>query len=219
MKVQKINKWFTLIELLVVITIIGILATGATTVYTSQIQKARDTTRLNDAKALVSAVEMIYQDKAEYPAKDEWFVGKISLYIQQFPKDPKHGQTCNQTGKPAALTWDVACAYAYNVWDDINDIDNWAYEISTALENSWNIKAKGQWDGWEDDSRYEVWLLKSWNGKADLTTYVETGDVAKANKWICIADWTLVVSGNFDSGYTVPKEDSTTALSACGTSS
>jgi prepilin-type N-terminal cleavage/methylation domain-containing protein len=46
------KKAFTLIELLVVITIIGILATGATAVYTSQIQKARDTTRINDIEAL-----------------------------------------------------------------------------------------------------------------------------------------------------------------------
>lgn len=48
------KKGFTLIELLVVITIIGILATGATAVYTSQIQKARDTTRINDLKTLQS---------------------------------------------------------------------------------------------------------------------------------------------------------------------
>lgn len=46
------TRGFTLIELLVVITIIGILATGATATYTSQIQKARDTTRINDVKAL-----------------------------------------------------------------------------------------------------------------------------------------------------------------------
>jgi len=66
MKLQN-KKGFTLIELLVVITIIGILATGATTVYTSQIQKARDTTRINDIKALQSAVEQVYQDSGEYP--------------------------------------------------------------------------------------------------------------------------------------------------------
>lgn len=47
-----VQKGFTLIELLVVITIIGILATGAVTVYTSQIQKARDTTRISDIKAI-----------------------------------------------------------------------------------------------------------------------------------------------------------------------
>jgi len=52
---RKLNKLaFTLIELLVVITIIGILATGATTVYTSQIQKARDATRLTDINAIKS---------------------------------------------------------------------------------------------------------------------------------------------------------------------
>jgi general secretion pathway protein G len=69
MKLQTQRKFlgFTLIELLVVITIIGILATGATTVYTSQIQKARDTTRINDVKALQSGIEQFYQDKAEYP--------------------------------------------------------------------------------------------------------------------------------------------------------
>jgi general secretion pathway protein G len=61
MKLQD-KKGFTLIELLVVITIIGILATGATTVYTSQIQKARDTTRISDMKALQSAIEQVYQD-------------------------------------------------------------------------------------------------------------------------------------------------------------
>ena len=58
MNLEKIKtgskKAFTLIELLVVITIIGILATGATAVYTSQIQKARDTTRINDLEAFKS---------------------------------------------------------------------------------------------------------------------------------------------------------------------
>jgi len=52
---------------LVVITIIGILATGATATYTSQIQKARDTTRINDVKALQSGVEQSYQDASQYP--------------------------------------------------------------------------------------------------------------------------------------------------------
>jgi general secretion pathway protein G len=63
---------FTLIELLVVITIIGILATGAVTMYTSQIQKARDTTRINDQKALQSAIEQVYQDNTEYVHADEF---------------------------------------------------------------------------------------------------------------------------------------------------
>ncbi len=44
------SRGFTLIELLVVITIIGILATGGVGVFTQQIQKARDTTRITDLK-------------------------------------------------------------------------------------------------------------------------------------------------------------------------
>jgi type IV pilus assembly protein PilA len=52
MKLQNTKLGFTLIELLVVITIIGILATGAVSVYTSQIQKARDSTRLTDIGAV-----------------------------------------------------------------------------------------------------------------------------------------------------------------------
>lgn len=68
MTLKNSTRGFTLIELLVVITIIGILATGATSVYTSQIQKARDTTRINDIKALQSGIEQAYQDNSAYPA-------------------------------------------------------------------------------------------------------------------------------------------------------
>ena len=67
MKIKNIIKGFTLIELLVVITIIGILATGATAVYTSQIQKARDSNRVTDIKSLQGAVEQAYADLSEYP--------------------------------------------------------------------------------------------------------------------------------------------------------
>jgi prepilin-type N-terminal cleavage/methylation domain-containing protein len=52
MKLQNTKLGFTLIELLVVITIIGILATGATSIYTSQIQKARDSTRITSISAI-----------------------------------------------------------------------------------------------------------------------------------------------------------------------
>jgi len=90
---------FTLIELLVVITIIGILATGATTVYTSQIQKARDTTRVNDVKALQSGVEQFYQDQSEYPVAGDFNItdGAIKSYVPKLPQDPKNTQNCNNS--------------------------------------------------------------------------------------------------------------------------
>lgn len=67
MRFTQNTKGFTLIELLVVITIIGILAVGGTATYTSQIQKARDSTRMTDLSALRSGIEQYYQDYAEYP--------------------------------------------------------------------------------------------------------------------------------------------------------
>ena len=90
------TRGFTLIELLVVITIIGILATGATTVYTSQIQKARDTTRISDVKALQSGIEQAYQDASVYPASGAAFSG-VAIYTPKFPKDPKTGQSTANT--------------------------------------------------------------------------------------------------------------------------
>lgn len=95
---MKNTRGFTLIELLVVITIIGILATGATATYTSQIQKARDTTRINDVTTLQSGIEQYYQDDSEYPTLDTTAFGSggILKYMPRLPKDPKNGQPCAQ---------------------------------------------------------------------------------------------------------------------------
>jgi hypothetical protein len=70
------------------------LATGATAVYTSQIQKARDTTRLNDVDALKSGVEQYYQDFSAYPTTAA-FTG-ITTYTPKLPADPKTKQPCNK---------------------------------------------------------------------------------------------------------------------------
>lgn len=61
------TRGFTLIELLVVITIIGILATGAVTAFTTQIQKARDSTRLSDINKISGAIETYNLDNAVFP--------------------------------------------------------------------------------------------------------------------------------------------------------
>lgn len=143
---------FTLIELLVVITIIGILATGATTVYTSQIQKARDTTRITDLKALESGIEQYYQDDTQYPQGGASWVATSGLsvtdYLPTLAEDPKHNQTCNAS----------RCGYIYAVWADSVGIERWAYEISTAFENEGNrlSKADDINDNWDDENRLEL---------------------------------------------------------------
>lgn len=142
---------FTLIELLVVITIIGILATGATTVYTSQIQKARDTTRVNDIKALQAGIEQSYQDKGTYPnagldiGTSQQGFADVTQYTPKLPKDPKTGQ------KSTNSNFD----YTYAVAGDTNGIPGQSYEVSTTFENSGNIDSKAEGDGGTDDFRLE----------------------------------------------------------------
>lgn len=158
MKLQN-KKGFTLIELLVVITIIGILATWATTVYTSQIQKARDTTRINDMKALQAAVEQVYQDSWEYPHPSKFSDrSEISAatYLPKMPRDPKNWQTCNSKWKTWA-TPSAACVYSYAVWPDANNINYWSYILSTWFESVWKVDSDWTRDAWKHNWRWETW--------------------------------------------------------------
>lgn len=165
---QTMKKGFTLIELLVVITIIGILATGAVTVYTSQIQKARDTTRISSVKGLQSGIEQFYQDVSEYPVgRDGWWDGgqagsntTVNDYVPNLAEDPKHNNTCNGS----------RCGYVYNAGADSNGITNGAYEISTAFENQGNVDNKADKDDGEDGDRLELGILKTGTSDADIVT-------------------------------------------------
>lgn len=176
MKLQN-KKGFTLIELLVVITIIGILATGATATYTSQIQKARDTTRVNDIKALQAGIEQLYQDNWAYPAKTsaDFGSGWVGKYVERFPSDSKTTQSCNK--------WSLAnatpCDYLYAVKNDSNDVQNQNYNISTWFENSWNVSAKAEnaKDNWVMANRYEAWVwLNTFTALVNTVTKIWTSD-------------------------------------------
>lgn len=146
MKLQRTKLGFTLIELLVVITIIGILATWATTVYTSQIQKARDSVRLTDVTALKWGIEQFYQDSWEYP--DAWTFVNVKEYVPKMPQDPK---SSNASGNSVF-------DYLYNVSTDSNTIPAQEYEVSTHFEQQGNITSKAQTDWWDDDFRLESWI-------------------------------------------------------------
>lgn len=58
---------FTLIELLVVISIIGVLAALGVASYTTAQRQSRDTRRLGDVRAIVTALEQYYTDYGRYP--------------------------------------------------------------------------------------------------------------------------------------------------------
>jgi prepilin-type N-terminal cleavage/methylation domain-containing protein len=153
---------FTLIELLVVITIIWILATSAVGIYTTQIKKARDSTRTTDIKAIEQAVMQFYQDKNVYPnTYSDWIAEdstSVKNYVQVLPWDSKSGETCLGTGTTTTI-----CDYIYNVWADKNGISNWAYKLSIWFEDEWNRgkSATNTNDMWNDDIRYEIWSWKS----------------------------------------------------------
>lgn len=184
MILQTAKKGFTLIELLVVITIIGILATWATATYTSQIQKARDSVRLTDIKALQSWVEQVYQDTSEYPYSTT-FATQIVTYVPKIPSDPKHGQPCNDWGTPANAP---ECAYTYVTWPDDSGILFWEYEVTTAFENPWNVSTKAATDWgwtWVETTRLELGLDIANNDSSTAAANVITSVVT----WACTAAW------------------------------
>jgi len=191
------KKAFTLIELLVVITIIGILATWATAVYTSQIQKGRDATRISSLEALRGWAEQYYQDSTQYPDKWASFSG-ITIYVPKLPLDPK--------------SWDwtanTSFDYTYNVWADSNWISNQLYEFSSWLENTWNVTSKATKDWWDDNFRLEVWIILDaplaistnvvW--KQALTTWINwnpTANTCVAAWWTSVAWWTACAAWNW----------------------
>ena len=94
---MKTTKGFTLIELLVVITIIGILATGASAVYTSAQEKARNAVIKSDLAVMRSAIELTATDKGYYPGHTDGadaaaslplFAANIATYLPVIPTTP-----------------------------------------------------------------------------------------------------------------------------------
>ena len=200
MKLQSIKKGFTLIELLVVITIIGILATGAVGIYTSQIQKARDSTRITSLNALKGAVEQVYQDTFEYPHAYS-FASEVAPYLENMPSDPKHAQPCNNSLNP---TNGVDCGFAYIAAEDSNGILYGSFELSTAFENQGNVSSKARdGDNWDDNSRLEIWSLTNTN-----STLVNEDAISNEETWACTPagavaattawDTLIIINGNPD---------------------
>lgn len=177
------NKAFTLIELLVVITIIWILATWAVTVYTSQIQKWRDATRISSLESLRGWIEQYYQDDSEYPEKTAF--SWIKVYVPVLPKDPK----THQANKNTSLE------YAYNVWEDDNGIANQIYEVSCWFENSGNNDNKAAKDWGNDPYRLEVWIvIKDWDTAINTSikwALKEESFASWVESWnpICVTSW------------------------------
>jgi prepilin-type N-terminal cleavage/methylation domain-containing protein len=138
------TRGFTLIELLVVITIIGILATGGTAVFTTQIQKARDSTRQSDMAQYATATEQYLSDNTTYPAV-AGYTWSVAKYMSKLTKDPRNGDATCKTNVGTL----ISCGYYYNVSANSDGLTQMVYKLWATLENQWNINkfASGTADG------------------------------------------------------------------------
>src|SRR3954467_5245394 len=66
---KKRQSGFTIVELLIVIVVIGILAGLVITTFSGIQQKARDTERETDIKALHGQIEAFWAQKGYYPSR------------------------------------------------------------------------------------------------------------------------------------------------------
>lgn len=106
------TKGFTLIELLVVITIIGILATGATAVYSGAQQKARDSIRENDVAAMSSAMELSASDSTD-STPYATTAAELVVFLATTPEAPSQS---DESGSEAYYAVKIESnAKAYNV--------------------------------------------------------------------------------------------------------
>ena len=180
---QLVKKGFTIIELLVVITIIGILATGGITVYTNQITKARDSTRLTDIKALQWAVEQAYLVNYVYPGIWTNFATGVAQFMPRLPRDPRFGSVVNGT----------AMDYLYNAREAgaataVANLQR--YELSIAFEGTAGTSGLPSItaDGWNDALRYEMGVR---NNEATAIVTARTGVIANtAVAWECFNNTT-----------------------------
>ena len=164
MKNTKNKLAFTLIELLVVITIIGILATGAVSVFTTQLQWARDSTRISDMKTIETALHQIFSDDSAYPAfSSSWeFKTKISPFISKTLKDPKAWKTICWEGTGSTDNSTAQCDWYYNSTDDSFWLDHAAFKLWVRFEKKTNYEQKAkqgwrEWDGGSIDDMYEIY--------------------------------------------------------------
>lgn len=118
MTIKNKQSGFTIVELLIVIVVIGILAALVITTFTGIQQKARDTERQTDIKALQGQVEAYYAQKGNYPTLTNindatWRNTNMKGLDAEALKDPK-----NSAATGSLATTVSATGYRYDVLND-----------------------------------------------------------------------------------------------------
>lgn len=170
------------------------LKTTAIDIFNSQIDRARDTTRITDIYILSNAVEMYYQDNAEYPTKEN-FNDAVSQYLSEIPTDPKWNVEMNG----------CKFGYKYAVWNDENGIKNSAYNLSTCFESERNLY-KAESDNGNDSLRYEKWSYI--NQKMSESFYINNYTSWEKIDWETYSEPVI----NFNFGYDYTSNNTNTDL-------
>ncbi len=146
---KKKQSGFTIVELLIVIVVIGILAGLVITTFNGIQQKARDTERETDIKAIHAQVEAFWAQKGYYPSLTDMndrtaTTGFVAVNLKGLDagafQDPK------ATGANAAnlVAAPVASAYAYAVTNsagtscEADDTTCAKYTLTGTLEGTLN---------------------------------------------------------------------------------
>lgn len=109
MTLQRKNEGFTIVELLIVIVVIGILAALVVTTFTGIQQRARNTERETDIKALHGQLEAYYAQNGSYPFRDDvnnatWRSTNMKGLDPEALKDPK-GSAQTLAAAPSATAY------------------------------------------------------------------------------------------------------------------
>ena len=142
---KKNQSGFTIIELLIVIVVIGILAGLVLTTFNGIQQKARDTERETDIKAVHAQVEAFWAQKGHYPSltdmNDRAAAGFVATNLKGLDagafKDPK-GASVNLVATPAANSYAYAVTNSAGTTCEADDTTCAKYTLTATLEGTLN---------------------------------------------------------------------------------
>lgn len=139
MTLNRKQEGFTIVELLIVIVVIGILAALVITTFTGIQQKARDTERTTDIKALHGQIEAYFAQQQKYPTlgnmnDSAWRTQYMKGLDQDALKDPKGGSTPTLVAAPASGAYAYAVLASDDTACDNTTKDCAKYTLTATLE-------------------------------------------------------------------------------------